>query len=203
MEGLTRRQGEVLDHIMRYISERGYPPTVQELADVMGLQSKNAIAKHLQALIQKGYIAHDSTARGIRVLHHPRGESSDVMQVPVLGKVAAGFPILAVENISTHIPIPRQMIRQEGRYFVLRVNGDSMIQAGILDGDLVLVLATQNVRHGDIVVALIGDEVTVKRLIVQGSKKYLHAENPDYPDIYPQEEWSIQGKVVGLIREHI
>jgi repressor LexA len=120
-----------------------------------------------------------------------------------LGKVAAGFPILAEENVSDHIPIPRQMIRQEGRYFALRVNGDSMINAGIFDGDLVLVLATRNARHGDIVVALIGDEVTVKRLIIKDGKKFLQAENPDYPNLYPQEEWSIQGKVVGLIRDRL
>lgn len=203
MEGLTRRQEEVLYLIIRHIEEQGYPPTVQELADLLGVSSKNAIAKHLQALMQKGYIEHDSTARGIRVLWNPQGESSDVIQVPILGKVAAGFPILAEENMLDHIPIPRQLIRQEGRYFALRVNGDSMIQAGIFDGDLVLVLSTQNARHGDIVVALIGDEVTVKRLIVKDGKKFLQAENPDYPNLYPQEEWSIQGKVIGLIRDHI
>lgn len=203
MEGLTRRQQEVFDLIVKFIEEREYPPTVQELADLLGVSSKNAIAKHLHALMQKGYIAHDSTARGIRILQNTAGESSDTVSVPVLGKVAAGFPILAQENVSTHIPIPRQMIQREGRYFALRVNGDSMINAGILDGDLVLVLATPHVRHGDIVVALIGDDVTVKRLIVQGNRKFLQAENPDYPNLYPQEEWSIQGKVVGLMRDSI
>jgi repressor LexA len=127
---------------------------------------------------------------------------SDEFSVPVIGHVAAGFPILADENVERYVPVPRHLIKSEGRYYALRVRGDSMINAGIFDGDLVVVRALSVAGHNDIVVALIGDEVTVKRFIVDGTMKFLKAENPAYHDIYPQESWSIQGKVVGLIREN-
>lgn len=206
MKEITSRQQEVFDLIVEYIKDNDYPPTVQELTDMLGVSSKNAIAKHLNALMQKGYIALDSTARGIRILKKDEQEvisMEDVYSVPVVGRVAAGYPILAEENVSDHVVIPRQMISREGTYFALKVNGDSMINAGIFDGDLVIVLATLHVRHNDIVVALIGDDATVKRLIVRDRKKFLQAENPSYPNLYPQIDWSIQGKVVGLIRKDV
>lgn len=206
MKEITKRQQEVFNLIVEYIKENDYPPTVQELTDMLGVSSKNAAAKHLNALMHKGYIALDSTARGIRILKKDKIKTiqmEDALSVPVLGKVAAGYPILAEENVSDHVVIPRQMIRQEGTYFALRVNGDSMIETGIFDGDLVVVLATQHVRHNDIVVALIGDDATVKRLIIRDNKKFLQAENPAYPNLYPQIDWSIQGKVMGLIRQNV
>jgi len=108
---------------------------------------------------------------------------------------------LAQENVERYISIPRALIKSEGRYFALKIRGDSMVNAGILEDDLVVVNSTNQAINKDIVVALIEDEVTVKRLMVESSSTYLKAENPNYSNIYPQGDWSIQGKVVGLIRE--
>lgn len=202
MKDITARQTEILEMIARYIGEKSYPPSYQEIADQLGIKSKYAILKHIDALVKKGYLEKDSSARALRIVNPefaPR--SSDQYQVPLIGRVAAGFPILAQENIERYVPVPRALIRTEGRYFALKVRGDSMINAGILDDDLVVVNSTNTARHRDIVVALVGDEVTVKRLVVDMGKTYLKAENPVYDDIVPTGEWSIQGKVVGLIRE--
>ena len=200
---LTAKQRQILHLIARSIETNGYPPTYQQLCDSLGLSSKNGVKKHIDALVAKGYLEKDSSARGIRIIapeFQPGGANEQT--VPLIGHVAAGFPFLAEENVERYIPVPRHLIKSEGRYYALRVRGDSMINAGIFDGDLVIVQALTVARHNDIVVALIDDEVTVKRLTIEGSIKYLKAENPAYQDIYPQESWGIQGKVVGLIREN-
>jgi repressor LexA len=206
MKGMTQRQEEILRFIADYISERSYPPTYQEIADNFGIASKHGVVRHLEALEKKGKIARDgTTARGIRILDEKylnRQEDSEVARLPVIGQVAAGTPITAEENIDDYVAVPRQMIKSEGNYFILRVKGESMLNAGIQDGDLVIVKSTNVAEPGQIVVALMLDEneATVKRLIVRGKEKYLKAENPAFPDIYPQSEWQIQGRVVGLIR---
>jgi len=202
MKTITPRQTEILETIARYIGEKSYPPSYQEIADQLGIKSKYAILKHIDALVKKGYLEKDSSARALRIIDPefaPQG--SEQPNVPLIGRVAAGFPILAQENIERYVPVPRALIRSEGRYFALKVRGDSMINAGILEDDLVVVNSTNTAQHKDIVVALIDDEVTVKRLVVDTGKTYLKAENPLYDDIIPSGEWSIQGKVVGLIRE--
>ncbi len=202
MKSLTERQKELLQLIARNIEEKGYPPSYQELANFMNIKSKFAILKHIDALVSKGYLEKDSSARGLRIIapDYAPGNKNEI-NVPLIGRVAAGFPILAQENVERYIPIPRAMIKSEGRYFALKVRGDSMINAGIFEEDLVVVNSTNAAHNKEIVVALIGDEVTVKRLIRSDGKVYLKAENPAYDDIYPESEWSIQGKVVGLIRE--
>lgn len=202
MKSLTERQKELLQLIARNIEEKGYPPSYQELANFMNIKSKFAILKHIDALVSKGYLEKDSSARGLRIIapDYAPGNKNEI-NVPLIGRVAAGFPILAQENVERYIPIPRAMIKSEGRYFALKVRGDSMINAGIFEEDLVVVNSTNAAHNKEIVVALIGDEVTVKRLINSAGKVYLKAENPAYDDIYPESEWSIQGKVVGLIRE--
>jgi repressor LexA len=203
MHKLTDKQRRVLELIADAIERDGYPPTYQQLCDILGFSSKNGVKKHIDALVAKGYLEKDSSARALRIIapeFKPR--SVDEFSVPVIGHVAAGFPFLADENVERYVPVPRHLIKSEGRYYALRVRGDSMINAGIFDGDLVIVKAVSVANHNDIVVALISDEVTVKRFIVDGTIKYLKAENPAYHDIYPQESWSIQGKVVGLIREN-
>jgi repressor LexA len=187
MKGLTQRQKEVLEFISGYIGRFGYPPTFQEIADAFQIASKHGVVRHLVALERKGYITRsDTLARSIRIIHPQYAPSSDTVQLPLVGRVAAGFPVLAEENIEDYLMLPRSLVKSEGRYFALRVHGDSMVNAGILDGDTV-----------------IRDEVTVKRLIVRNNQKSLKAENPNYPDINPQMEWSIQGKVIGLIRDNI
>ncbi len=209
MKGLTERQHQVLDFIATYVKERGYPPSYQEIADALGIASKQGVVRHLEALIRKGYLTKDdTTARSLRIVapdYRPQqiSEGTEMVALPLVGRVAAGFPILAEENIEETVIVPRRLIKTEGRYFVLRVQGDSMVNAGILDGDLVVVQSTPTAPPGSIVVALVGGEVTVKRLVEEGSRRYLKAENPAYPDIVPEEEWQIQGKVVGLIRDTV
>lgn len=206
MKALTQKQKNVLKLIAQKVKEVGYPPTLQELADALGVRSKNAVLKHLTALEKKGYIGkrEGGAARGIRILEslgfldNP-GENS----VPLVGTVAAGSPLLAEENVERYLTVPRYLLPSRGDYFALRVQGDSMIDAGIYEDDLVIVRATKRAHNGDIVVALIGNETTVKRFVAQDNQKYLKPENPKYPDIRPQEEWSVQGKVVALIRESV
>lgn len=204
MKEITQRQKAVLQFISEYIARSGYPPTFQEIADAFGIVSKHGVVRHLRALERKGYITRsDTLARSIRIIHPQYQPPAEVVQVPLVGRVAAGHPILAEENIEDYVMLPRALIKSEGRYFALRVRGDSMVNAGILDGDMVVVQSSSIAQAGEIVVALVGDEVTVKRLIVQNDTKFLKAENPHHPDIYPHHEWSIQGRVVGLIRDNI
>ncbi|HHJ53115.1 MAG TPA: transcriptional repressor LexA [Caldithrix abyssi] len=202
MKDLTDRQKELLQLIARHIEEKGYPPSYQELATRMNIKSKFAILKHIDALVSKGYLEKDSSARGLRIIHPDyRPAQSNEVEIPLVGRVAAGFPIWAQENVERYVPVPRALIKSEGRYFALKVHGDSMVNAGIFEDDLVIVNSTNRAANREIVVALIQDEVTVKRLMVENGKTYLKAENPNYRDIYPEGDWSIQGKVVGLIRE--
>ncbi len=203
-KGLTTRQEEILKIIAGYIRDKGYAPTYQELANILNIKSKYAILKHIDSLVNKGYLSKDSSARTLRITHPDyMPEEEDQHSVPLIGRVAAGYPILAQENVERYISIPRAMIKSEGRYFALKVRGDSMIDAGIYNDDLVVVHSANSAYNKDIVVALIDDDVTVKRLVVGKGETFLHAENPNYADIHPDGDWSIQGKVVGLIREMV
>jgi repressor LexA len=205
MKKITPRQKAVLEFISDYIGQFGYPPTFQEIADAFGIVSKHGVVRHLEALEKKGYITRsDTLARSIRIIHPQyMPQTDDAVQVPLVGRVAAGYPILAEENIEDYVMLPRSLVKSEGRYFVLRVHGDSMINSGILDGDLVIVQSASTGQTGEIVVALVESEVTVKRLLMQNNRKFLRAENPAYPDIHPQTDWTIQGKVVGVIRDNV
>jgi len=206
MKELTEKQKKILEIITRDVKKRGYPPTMQELADELGIRSKNAIFKHLAALESKGYIQKHGggAARGITVLN-AKGMPQQMMadNVPVLGRIAAGLPVLAQENVERYVPVPDYITSDGADYFALRVQGDSMIDAGIHEGDLVIVRSLNQARHGDIVVALTGEEATVKRYMVNGSQSYLKPENNAYANIPLDQTWSIQGKVVALIRESI
>lgn len=206
MKGLTEKQNRILELVEEHVRRLGYPPTMQELADSLGVRSKFAIYKHLVALEKKGYIRRsEGGARGITLLksEEPYGDGEAEGKVPLVGLVAAGMPLLAEENIQRFVPVPGHLLRSRGNYFALRVQGDSMIDAGVLDGDLVIVRATKAAKDGDIVVALIGDEATVKRLRSRNGQNYLQAENPDFADIVPEQEWTIQGVVEALIRESV
>ncbi|RMH63974.1 MAG: transcriptional repressor LexA [Calditrichaeota bacterium] len=201
---LTDRQKEILTLIADYMSEKGYAPTYQELADHLNIKSKYAILKHIDSLVKKGYLEKDSSARTIRITHPdyaPENAGNNACSIPLVGRVAAGFPVLAEENVERYISIPRAMIKAEGRYYALKVRGDSMVKAGIFENDLVVVQSGNKAYNRDIIVALVEDEVTVKRFIKENGSAYLKAENDRYPDIHPRGDWSIQGKVVGLIRE--
>lgn len=206
MKTLTDKQKEVLAFITRKVREDGFPPTLQEMADELGVKSNNAVLNHLSALERKGYIEKrkDGTSRGIRVLASTKFlDTLNERSLPVLGSVSAGSPLLAEQNVERHVPIPKFLLPEKAEYFVLQVQGDSMIEAGIFENDLVVVQMTNDVRAGDIVVALIGNETTVKRLMVKNGQQFLKPENSKYQDIFPGEEWSVQGKVVALIRESV
>ncbi len=201
MNELTPKQKQLLDLLTDEIRSKGLPPSISEIARGLRLKSKNAVAKLLRALEEKGFIKRSGKARGIEVLD-PEGEpiSRGLFSVPLLGRITAGLPMLAEEQIEDWLNLPASLIRGRKDVFLLKVQGMSMKDAGILNGDLVIVKQQKIADINDIVVALLDDEATVKRLVKKDSKFYLKAENKDYPNIYPEHEWSIQGKVIGVIR---
>jgi repressor LexA len=211
MKKLTKKQNRVLQAITQKINGNGVPPTLEELREDLGMGSKNAVLSHLEALVKKGYIQRSSKARDIRVLKRADRERTydrnlevgHEIEMPLIGTVAAGTPVLTEENIERFIYVPNYLVQSKQPCFALRVHGDSMVNAGIHDGDLVIVQSTQLANNGDIVVALIGNEVTVKRLVVRENQRYLKAENPAFSDIHPDEPWSLQGRVLALIREQV
>ncbi len=197
---LTKRQRQVLDFIIDYVRDSGYPPTVREIASAFSMSSKGAY-DHLVAIEKKGYIRRDpAKPRAIELLDFVHGRvPGSVVEIPVLGKVAAGEPLLATQNIERTISLSSDMIRTE-EPFALGIKGDSMIGAGILEGDYVIVKQQRNAEQGDIVVALIGDEATVKRFYRADDHIELHPENPTMKPIIVKDV-TILGKVIGLFRE--
>ena len=203
---LTARQQEVLELIQTSITATGAPPTRAEIAQARGFKSANAAEEHLKALARKGAIELVSgTSRGIRLRLHAAQEQvtqlASTLVLPLIGRVAAGSPILAQEHIDTTHSVPESMFERRPDY-LLRVRGMSMRDLGILDGDLLAVQATQQARSGQIVVARLDDEVTVKRLELLPSGARLHPANPDYPiiEVRDAESFAIEGLAVGLVR---
>ncbi len=195
-ESLTRRQKEVLAALERYAAQAGYPPTLRELARILGIRGISAVKKHLDALATKGYLSRDRRARAIVVARRARAAT-----VPILGRVAAGRPLLADENCDSFVALDRDAVRG-GVHFLLRVQGESMLGNGILPNDYVLVRAQSQAEDGDVVVALLGDEATVKRLIRRAAAVELHSSNPAFAPIPIRrgDPFRILGKVVGLVR---
>ncbi|MCH8544740.1 MAG: transcriptional repressor LexA [Alcanivorax sp.] len=198
---LTFRQQQVLDCIRQFISDTGMAPTRAELAELMGFQSKNAASDHLRALERKGYVRlHNDRSRGIQMLDAALWPEDEL---PVVGKVAAGLPIEAIENVERSVPVPQGMFRQRPTY-LLRVQGDSMKDAGILDGDLIAVRKSNMARSGQIVVARIDDDVTVKTLKLGNGSATLMPANDDYaPITVGADQLVIEGIFVGLIRDAV
>jgi repressor LexA len=198
---LTDRQKQLLHFIVEQIRESSLPPSISEMATHLKVKSKNAVAKLLDALEDQGYIKTSGKARGISVLNSLNDSlEKGFIRAPILGSIQAGSPHWAEEHIEDWINLPQTLVRGRRDVFLLKVRGESMVKAGIFDGDLVIVRPAREAKNNDIVVALLHDEATVKRLVYVKTRAYLKAENPDYPNIYPKEEWSIQGKVVGVIR---
>jgi repressor LexA len=197
---LTKRQSEVLECIRDHIDATGYPPTRADIARSLGFKSANAAEEHLKALARKGAIEIiPGTSRGIRL---PEIES-EPEGIPVIGRVAAGSPILAQEHIEEHCTISSSFFHPPANY-LLRVHGTSMKDIGIMDGDLLAVHQCNDAKNGQIVVARIEDEVTVKRFKKEGHMVYLIAENEDFPPIevdLRQQTLSIEGLGVGVIRQ--
>lgn len=201
MEDLTQRQQEILDIIKKEIAKKGYPPSVREIGEAVGLTSSSTVHNHLNTLEQKGYIRRDPTKpRAIEVLDGSSNNEllHNTVHVPLIGQVTAGQPIMAVENIEDYFPLPYDMVKSDS-VFMLRVQGESMINAGILDHDLVLVRQQNTANNGEIVVAMIEDEATVKRFYKEKSCIRLQPENTTMAPIYA-ENVTILGKVIGVFR---
>jgi repressor LexA len=199
MRPLTPRQAEILDLIKNNIAETGMPPTRAEIANRLGFKSANAAEEHLKALAKKGFIEiMPGTSRGIRLPHEEQFETGR----PLIGQVAAGEPILAQEHVEQYYQVDPTMFKPAAD-FLLRVRGDSMKNIGILEGDLLAVHKMQQACNGQVVVARVDDDVTVKRFEQKGNVVYLHAENDDYHPIKVDlscQSLTIEGLAVGVIR---
>lgn len=196
---LTARQRDILNFIRDTLVRFGYPPTVREIGQAVGLRSPSAVHAQLKKLEELGVIRRDpSRKRGIRLVEDAVAPNL----LPLVGKVTAGLPVLAVENIEGYLPVPREL-GEAGSHFLLRVRGDSMAGAGILDGDILVVRQQDHCENGDIAVVLLGDEATVKRVFFESQKVILRPENPAYEDIVvlPSQQFKILGKVTGLFRK--
>ncbi len=206
---LTARQQEILTLIQTTMASTGAPPTRAEIARALGFKSVNAAEEHLKALARKGVIELVSgTSRGIRLRLQAAQEQvtqlANTLVLPLIGRVAAGSPILAQEHVDTTHCVPESLFERRPDY-LLRVRGMSMRDLGILDGDLLAVQASQQARSGQIVVARLDDEVTVKRLELTTTGARLHPANPDYPviEVHDAESFAIEGLAVGLIRAQL
>ncbi|MCL1879370.1 MAG: transcriptional repressor LexA [Actinomycetia bacterium] len=205
---LSKRQKEVLDFLRAYIDQNAYPPSVREICEAVGLSSPSTVHAHLNSLEEKGYIRREgAAARAISLIEADDGASPsedfdhllrNVVSLPLVGQVAAGAPILAVENIEENLPLPKQVVGDTAS-FLLTVRGESMIDAGILNGDYVVVREQPTANNGDIVVALIDDEATVKTFYRETDRIRLQPENPTMEPIYVRDV-TILGRVIALLR---
>ncbi len=197
---ISKKQLEILEYIKSQILERGFPPAVREICEAVNLKSTSSVHSHLETLEKNGYIRRDPTKpRAIEILDDSFNLTRrEMVNVPIVGQVAAGEPILAQENIENYFPIPTEFM-PNSQTFLLKVKGESMINAGILDGDMVLVEQTSTASNGDMVVALIDDSATVKTFYKEEGIFRLQPEN-DSMDPIIVKEVSILGKVIGVFR---
>ncbi len=210
---LTERQEEILNFIKQFLEGNGYPPTLREIGKKFNIVSTFGVKRHLEALVKKGYLNIESNAsRGITV-HKDTGSellvessfsraSQEFRKIPIVGRVAAGSPILAIENIEGSIVIDSSFMKKSDDCFALKVRGDSMVNAGIFENDLVIISPQKDAQNGEIVVALIDDEATVKTYEQKNNKIRLLPENDKYQpiEISDLREFSIVGKVIGVVR---
>ena len=200
---ITAKQQEILDFIKEQILAKGYPPSVRELCEAVNLKSTSSVHAHLETLEKNGYIRRDSTKqRAIEIIDDNFNLTRrEVVNVPLVGRVAAGEPILAVENVVSYFPIPAEYMPNED-VFMLTVKGESMINMGIYDGDNIIVSKCSSARNGEVVVALVDDSATVKRFYREDGHIRLQPEN-DYMDPIIVPDCEILGKVIGLVRLNI
>jgi repressor LexA len=205
---LSERQQQVLEYIRETAIDRGYPPSVREIGEAIGLSSPSSVHAHLSTLVEEGYLKRDpSKPRAIVVVDQSRPSepvrSDRLRDVPLLGRIAAGTPILAAEHVEQVLPLPVDLVGNDP-VFLLEVKGDSMTGAGILQGDLVAVRSQKEARNGEIVAALIdGEEATVKRFRREGDKVILESANPDYEPMVFTDGVEIVGKVVSVFRSYV
>jgi repressor LexA len=201
-EDLSARQKQILSYIKQNINAKGYPPSVREIGKAVGLSSSSTVHAHLSTLEQKGYLRRDPTKpRAIEVTDGFWSSrfTKEMIDVPIVGKVTAGQPILAVENIEDTFPLPQDFTQSKNDLFILTVSGESMVEAGILDGDYILVEKIQTAKNGDIVVALLEDEATVKRFFRENGFIRLQPENRTMEPIIVKDV-QVLGKVIGVFR---
>jgi len=192
-------QQRILDFIKAEIQQKGYPPSVREIANAVGLKSTSTVHGHLQRLEKRGLLHRDAMKpRAMEVVGDPNFVRNSTTAVPVIGRVTAGIPILAEENLEEYVSIPDVMLG-DGEHFILLVRGESMIDAGILDGDYIIVRRQQHANNGDIVVAMIDDSATVKRFFKENGHFRLQPENKTMAPIYATDV-TILGKVISLYR---
>jgi repressor LexA len=203
---ITERQQEILDLILATVQERGYPPSVREIGDAVGLSSPSTVHSHLSALVEHGYLRRDPTKpRAIEVVGRQRHDSdglhrAPVRDVPLVGHIAAGSPILAEEDIEEVFPLPTELVGNDP-VFMLRVRGDSMIDAGIFDRDLVVIRRQPEAANGDLVAALVdGEEATVKRFKRENGRVVLIPENRAYEPMIYESGVEILGRVIAVLR---
>ncbi len=203
---LTKRQHDVLETIRTWIKHRGYPPTIRELGKQLGIRSLRGVTTHLDAIAKKGFLKREPRARSISLIDLV-APFEQALRIPVVGRIRAGQPVLAEEHVEGHVVVDGEWIGATSssvlQHFALKVHGDSMINAGILEGDYVIVRQQPTAEHGNIVVALLGDEATVKRFMKEGERVRLQPEHPTMPPIMvdPQQELTILGKVVAVFRQ--
>jgi repressor LexA len=212
MQGLTKRQEQTLDFIRSSIEDRGYPPTLREIGTHMGIRSTNGVNDHLRALERKGYLRReDMKSRALKLVEdaaptpiRSAGSDDDVVEIQVVGRVAAGLPLLAEENVVDTVRVDRMLVRGGREVFGLRVTGDSMIEAGIFAGDYIFVRKQSTADRGDVVVALIGDEATVKHFYPERDYVRFQPANAKMAPILVRasdfKSTMLLGKVVGVYR---
>lgn len=206
---LTDRQKDILDFIQQFVEANGYPPTYREIGKHFNIVSTFGVKRHIDALAKKGFIMVTSkTSRTIAVVNDElnkfKNPSDNTIGLPIIGRVAAGYPILAEENIEGRLMLDSSLIGNKESCFGLRVQGDSMINAGIFEGDLVIVSPQSTANNGDIIIALLHDEATLKKYERRNNKIYLVPENEKYKpiEVDNNEEFSIIGKVIGVFRTY-
>lgn len=197
---ITQKQSEILEYIKSQILNKGYPPSVRDICQAVNLKSTSSVHAHLESLEKNGYIRRDPTkSRTIEIIDDNFNLSRrEVVNIPLLGQVAAGQPLLAVENITEYFPIPSEYM-SGGEVFMLKVKGDSMINMGIYEGDQIIVRKQNTASNGEVIVALVDDSATVKRFYKENGHIRLQPEN-DFMDPIIVDDCEILGKVIGLIR---
>lgn len=198
---LTERQQQILEYLVREVRDKGYAPSVREIGMALGLRSPSTVHQHLTALERKGCVRrHGERMRALEIMDKSLVQKGDGATLPLVGRISAGQPALAEEKVDEYVDVPPRLFGDVRGCFLLRVRGNSMIGAGILPGDLVVVRPQPGATAGDIVVALLGEDATVKRLATDGKSPVLMPANPAYPPI--REEFQVIGRVVGVLRAY-
>lgn len=200
MREVNNKQNEIYEFLKTYADNKGYPPSVREICEAVGLKSTSSVHGHLKRLESKGLIKRDPTKpRALEIIDS--SIKKEMVNIPIVGKVTAGMPILASENVEDIFPIPLDYIKHNKELFMLNISGDSMINAGIFDGDLAIIEKCQTARNGEIVVALIENEATIKRFYKEENHIRLQPEN-DKMDAIIVDNCKILGRLVGLFRTY-